>query len=494
MADLPAMGWPHSPLNEPFNGLAEGSSLGGQAQLPPTRLSSPTFLSFRGLHESTGQLDPRIRKALVLVVALILSLSGFVLAGREAQAQQLPQTYQDTRLCTKDPSVARHPGTRFLKSRNIWRPSSGSCTKAYAAVTDGGPHAATTATGGPLAASTSATPSTNAKDTKAYAAVTDGGPYAATTTTGGAVAASTSATPSTNPASAEMPHPETLPAEAPVVEAAPAASWPAAQSVPALTNRSYSDPSSAAPYDRSESTNAFEPPTGLVSGLEPPTDDTGPAVPVPARSGPASSGLEAAPGLAAKPIALEEDKPLPSHTNEPPSALSPTSARPSPSSENGPATPPIDPTSSMTNRKPWASEPAITAPATKGVSSPLSSLESAANNMLQTFRNAASNMVANSFGGLMAGDFAPPANEAAGPSNGTPHKPSAPSEPPAGSDSFFLAGGAQAGSGGGIAPLLLLGVLVSSVIVLRRYGKLSVAFCEVPRLSSALLVPPERPG
>jgi hypothetical protein len=129
------------------------------------------------------------------------------------------------------------------------------------------------------------------------------------------------------------------------------------------------------------------------------------------------------------------------------------------------------------------------------VSSPLSSLVSAANNALRIFQSAASSTAANVFGALTEGAFASLSNEtAAGPSSGTPRRPSSPSEPPAGSDSFFLAGGAQAGSGGGIAPLLLLGVLVSSVIVLRRYGKLSVAFCEVPRLSSALLVPPERPG
>jgi hypothetical protein len=61
-----------------------------------------------------------------------------------------------------------------------------------------------------------------------------------------------------------------------------------------------------------------------------------------------------------------------------------------------------------------------------------------------------------------------------------------------GSYSPMSAGGVQAGSGG-FAPLLI-GILVSGLVLLRRDGRLWRAFCEVPKPSSALLTPLERPG
>lgn len=61
---------------------------------------------------------------------------------------------------------------------------------------------------------------------------------------------------------------------------------------------------------------------------------------------------------------------------------------------------------------------------------------------------------------------------------------------PAGS-SFSLSGG-EIGSSG--VALLLLCILASGLILLRRDGKLSWAFYELPKPSSALLLPLERPG
>jgi hypothetical protein len=68
-----------------------------------------------------------------------------------------------------------------------------------------------------------------------------------------------------------------------------------------------------------------------------------------------------------------------------------------------------------------------------------------------------------------------------------------PMSPIEGSSFFSLSGVGQAGPGGGLV-LLLLGVLASGLILLRRDGPLSWASCEMPKPSSALLLPLERPG
>ena len=72
----------------------------------------------------------------------------------------------------------------------------------------------------------------------------------------------------------------------------------------------------------------------------------------------------------------------------------------------------------------------------------------------------------------------------------TTPQPVSPFTPPAGS-SFSLSGG-QAGHGGVV--LLLLCVLASGLILLRLDFKLLWAFCELPKPSSALRLPLERPG
>ena len=75
-----------------------------------------------------------------------------------------------------------------------------------------------------------------------------------------------------------------------------------------------------------------------------------------------------------------------------------------------------------------------------------------------------------------------------------PLEPLFPPTSPSGDSSFFsMLGVGQAGPGGGLV-LLLLGVLASGLILLRRDGPLSWASCEMPKPSSALLLPLERPG
>jgi hypothetical protein len=62
-----------------------------------------------------------------------------------------------------------------------------------------------------------------------------------------------------------------------------------------------------------------------------------------------------------------------------------------------------------------------------------------------------------------------------------------------GGSSFSLSGNGQLGSGGGFTPLVL-GMLVLSSTLLRRDFRMYLVSCKVPKPSSALLMPLERPG
>lgn len=94
-------------------------------------------------------------------------------------------------------------------------------------------------------------------------------------------------------------------------------------------------------------------------------------------------------------------------------------------------------------------------------------------------------------------DTSPPSTGSTGsesPSDGTP-QPASPFVPPLGGSSFSGSGGGQTGlGGGGFAPLLLVCVLTSGLVLIRRDGLLRWASCETPKPSSALLAPLERPG
>jgi hypothetical protein len=75
-----------------------------------------------------------------------------------------------------------------------------------------------------------------------------------------------------------------------------------------------------------------------------------------------------------------------------------------------------------------------------------------------------------------------------------PLDPLFPTMPPLEDSSFLsLAGGGQLVPGGGLG-LLLLGILASVLILLRREGPLSWISGESPKPTSALLMPLERPG
>ena len=72
--------------------------------------------------------------------------------------------------------------------------------------------------------------------------------------------------------------------------------------------------------------------------------------------------------------------------------------------------------------------------------------------------------------------------------------PLSPLTPPPVESSFFSLSGSDLVPVGGAAPLLLLCALVSGLLLLRPGGKLWWIFCQLPKPSSALLLPLERPG
>jgi hypothetical protein len=97
--------------------------------------------------------------------------------------------------------------------------------------------------------------------------------------------------------------------------------------------------------------------------------------------------------------------------------------------------------------------------------------------------------VSNSFGGSTE----PSSNDTQKPLEDTPQPLEPPLAPPAGDAPLFSLGGAQTGPGGALA-LLLICIFPSGVVLLRPNSKLHLASCTIPKPSSALLMPLERPG
>jgi hypothetical protein len=95
-------------------------------------------------------------------------------------------------------------------------------------------------------------------------------------------------------------------------------------------------------------------------------------------------------------------------------------------------------------------------------------------------------------GTLTKGSSEPSSIDAQKPSEDTP-QPAPPFAPQVGGSSLFSpSSGGQAGSGG-FAPLLI-GVLASSLVLLRRGGWRYLALYELPKPTSVLLLPLEQPG
>ena len=113
-------------------------------------------------------------------------------------------------------------------------------------------------------------------------------------------------------------------------------------------------------------------------------------------------------------------------------------------------------------------------------------------NPLQYLQNSTTSVVAENLGTLAGDSYEQPSpNDNREPSESLP-QPAPLHTPLMGDSSFALSGGGQAGAGG-VVPLLLF-VLASGLVLLRASGRLSQVFCEIPKPSSALLMPLERPG
>ncbi|MDP8973115.1 MAG: hypothetical protein M3N45_08015 [Actinomycetota bacterium] len=150
--------------------------------------------------------------------------------------------------------------------------------------------------------------------------------------------------------------------------------------------------------------------------------------------------------------------------------------------------------------KPYAT-PTQPKPAMSSFPVGLGRAASTAVNAVQTVRSAAAlaaASVAAEVSGALAGGSVGSSPDAAAQdrTQGAPQQePAPPLAPPMGGSSFSLSGGSggQAGPGGGAVPLLV-GIL-ASVLVLRRYDCWKyLASCDLPKPSSALLLPLERPG
>jgi hypothetical protein len=119
---------------------------------------------------------------------------------------------------------------------------------------------------------------------------------------------------------------------------------------------------------------------------------------------------------------------------------------------------------------------------------------------VETVRSAAASVATEVLGTLTGGS---PVNSSTNSTDGTQEQPSegtpqpAPPLAPVGGGQFSLSttgGGGLAGPGGGLAPVLVGILALLATILLRRDFRTYLISCEMPKPSSALLGPLERPG
>ena len=119
----------------------------------------------------------------------------------------------------------------------------------------------------------------------------------------------------------------------------------------------------------------------------------------------------------------------------------------------------------------------------------LSSVEAAANNAVETLHGAAVDVSE----ALVPGGEAPAEPPSGGVTEPSKDVPPPPTPTPLGGSYFSPSVGGQVGPGG-VVPLLIC-VLAAGLVLLRPLvGRLSWATCELPKPSSVLLLPLERPG
>ena len=216
------------------------------------------------------------------------------------------------------------------------------------------------------------------------------------------------------------------------------------------------------------------------------------------------------PALKSEPDASEENAPLAEPAGEPSATLMPPPADTTglgsaalPRSGRSDATPiaPQDPIAA--GQTPLATGSTVPMEVW-GVASHLPTTLGTATSTMSNAMSSAAEIVGDAAAGIAAGISGTLANGSVEPSSndGThdpsqeeeaPQPPTTPLAPPVGGSSSFSLSGGQLGSAG-VAPLLLVGVLASGLVLLRRSGWRYLASYEVPKPSSALLLPLERPG
>jgi hypothetical protein len=213
-----------------------------------------------------------------------------------------------------------------------------------------------------------------------------------------------------------------------------------------------------------------------------------------------SEAPEAARGL----IASEENEPPSSRVEGKPLVLSPTGTPegvgPAPREGNGVVgAVPVGPLSLVADRKapppglplqePLMPEPPVTDPSREALLL-LSSLEAAAGSAVETLHGAAVDVSEAFAPGGEAPAELPSGGGTKAPSEDAPPPPS---PAPVGGSYFSPSVGGQVGLGG-VVPLLIC-VLAAGLLLLRPLvGRLWWASCELPKPSSVLLLPLERPG
>jgi hypothetical protein len=189
-------------------------------------------------------------------------------------------------------------------------------------------------------------------------------------------------------------------------------------------------------------------------------------------------------------------------------ATAPATAPITPLADGGPLT-------TITNNKPAAAIVAAAVPAAPAVGEALrlssslgtgaaSALDSAVGTVQSAATTAAASVAsatAEVFRTLAGGSALPSSSTDAtsgtqqAPSDGTPQDPVAPLVPPLGDSLFSPFTGAPGQlAGGGVAPLLVGILALLTVILTRRDFRTYLISCELPKPSSALLRPLERPG
>jgi hypothetical protein len=192
-------------------------------------------------------------------------------------------------------------------------------------------------------------------------------------------------------------------------------------------------------------------------------------------------------------------------------ATAPATAPITPLADGGPLT-------TFTNNKPAAAFVGAAVPAAPAVGEALrlssslgtraaSALDSAVGTVQSAATNAAraatsvASATAEVFRTLTGGSASTPSSDATSgnqqaPSDGTSQDPMAPLVPPLGDSLFspFVGAAGQLGAGGGVAPLLVGILALLTVSLARRDFRTYLIACEMPKPSSALLRPLERPG